>query len=215
MKKRLLALMGLLPLLATAQDGKFTISGKVQGNEYCGVLLARFVKPAGAGRDTSFIVKGKFGFTGTVSNERQMAQVIIYGLQEQSMLFYLEPGTIVLDNSTPHYAIGGTPLNQELQQFHSLLNAMLDSVNATRPAGKTLTGYSPEIQALRLQITKYYIQQHPASVVALDDLNNFGGIGKDPDALEAAYNLFTADLKATDTGVQLLSKIKKMRTPQG
>jgi len=217
MKKRLLVLMGLIPLMALAQDGKFTISGKVAGNEYCGVLLARFVKSTGQLKDTTFVVNGQFSFSGMVNNERQMAQVIVYGLHEQSMLFYLEPGTIEIDhsNNNLHYAIGGTPLNQELQQFHALLNAMLDSVNAKKEEGKKLTLYHKEIQLLKLSIVKNYIQQHPASMIALDDLNTFGALVNNADELELVYNLFTPELKASDKGIELLAKIKKMRAPQG
>jgi hypothetical protein len=213
-KRALIVLLGLLPGALLAQNGgPFTINGVIDKVENYGVLFVQYTPSTGQHRDTTFVKEGRFSFAGTVNNERQKGQVIIYSEPQRSVLFYLEPGAIEVSSTKDgkHFMVGGTPLNKDLQEYNSGLYKMLDSINAAKSkVQKEVTEFDQEIKILRLGLTKRFIQQHPLSPIGLDELEFSARSFKSPEQLSPVFDLLDPSLKSSAKGIEIGNRLKGM-----
>jgi hypothetical protein len=213
-KRAVILFLGLLPGVLLAQHGgSFTITGTIDKVENYGVLFVQYTPGTGQHKDTAFVKRDRFSFAGTVNNERQKGQVIIYGEPQRNVLFYLEPGAIEVSSTKDgkHFMVGGTPLNKELQEYNSQLYKMLDSVNGTKnKVQKEVTEFDPEIKMLRLGLTKRYIQRHPLSPIGLDELEFCVRFFTSPEQLSPVFDLLDPVLKSSEKGIEIGNRLKSM-----
>lgn len=210
MKKVLIALLGILPGVTMAQGGAYKVTGDLGNGNNSRLMMVRYTVSTGQKKDSAQAVDGKFTFKGVVNDERQKGQIVVFdGQRQSSIIFYLEPGNIELKypKGSAYYTVGGTPLNKDLQLFNTMMNKMLDSVNAS---GKSVNQFSQEIQPMKFELTKKFIRQHPGSPIGLDLLNEYAIGNNAPEELHAAYNMLKPDLQSSEKGKELASRIKGM-----
>ncbi len=219
MKKMLVALAGLLPVMVLAQKGgAYTIKADF-GSGTNMVVLNRYTLRTGQHKDTARMVEGKVTFKGDVDNERQIGQLIVSGAERESgksVVFYLEPGTITVDYATDdrrwHYRLGGTPLNREYDEYNRMLNQVMDSLHAGKPGNQQLDRFDPKVQDLKGEVIRRFIVKHPSSPVGLDQLNEFAIKSKKPDSIKAAYDLLAPAQRKSAKGIELADRIRGMQS---
>ena len=215
-------------LTTFAQQGTFTIQGQSTGlakpsdgttvYNYLPTpgqaFLLRYTIEEGAHKDSCTAVDGKFTFAGSVKATEVGQIIFTTGQTEQSIVFYLEPGAIKIDcpSDGNHAVVTGTPLNNDYQAYKNMLNPYLDSLNAGRTGQRPYDQYSKEVQAGKLAIVRAFVEQHPASLVSLDEVNKYAVKNpQQPDAVEPLYNQLSPALQQSKTGIQLATRIKGMR----
>ena len=215
-------------LTTLAQQGTFTIQGQSAGlakpsgdaslYRYLPppgkAFLLRYTIEGGAHKDSCTSADGKFTFAGTVGSTEIGQIVFTSGQTEESIVFYLEPGIIKIEcpSDGNHAVVTGTPLNNDYQAYKEVLNHYLDSLNAGRPGERPYDQYSKEVQAGKLAIVRAFVEQYPASLVSLDELNKYAVKNpQQPEAVEPLYSQLSPALQHSKAGIQLATRIKGMR----
>ncbi|HTJ13728.1 MAG TPA: redoxin domain-containing protein [Dinghuibacter sp.] len=195
---------------ALAQQGAFTLKGTFDPAVHT-VYLHRYTLQTGSHTDTIPTDNGRLSFTGKVSAVETGQFIFQEGHTEKSIVFYLEPGAIEIDDpaGAAHPVLSGTPLNKDLQDYRVLLYAMLDSVNAA--GGHQYYEFSREIEGEKLSILRRFVPRHPSSKVSLDQLNQYSIRNAVPGALDTLYHQLSPGLRQSETGVQLADRIQGMR----
>lgn len=214
MKKNWLLLLAMFPLAMQAQNKQLTISGNTVDAENCGVLFSYVAPDKSVKKDTMFVKNGKFSTRGEAFNERVIGQVIVYAQpKDYSVLFYLEPGSIQLNLEGDRHKDrrGGTPLNNELQQYTDMETVALDSVNSQRKPEERLTRYSPDAQPIVLDVVRKYMLKYPHSVIGIDQMELLVRGYKKPEALITVFNLMDDAVKSSKEGMAVKAAIDGMR----
>jgi peroxiredoxin len=232
MKKILFSAIAVLPVMAFAQEGKFTVKGKI------GTLNApakAYIQYRNAGKtiaDSAVLKNGEFTFTGLASATPAQAYVILNpkgtGMRaaEEYKSIYLEPGTIALKSeSTLEKAIvTGTQSNVDNEAYQVALKPVTDGYAAMEAKEKAATDEQKQSEAFIKQgkadekaidaqekvITKKFIQDHPASYVSLNALQSFV-YSADYAEVEPLYNSLSASVKASEGGKAFGAMMPKLK----
>jgi peroxiredoxin len=192
MNKILACIIAILPVLATAQQKRFTVKGEIAKPAKVYIFYRSgdsFL------RDSILTEKGKFSFTGDIE-EPVLGTVLIkeQGIPDDHRFnLYLEPGDITIKSldSIKNIQISGTPLNTDL--------------NNLRLALKNDKGQRNDILA-------QFIKAHPGSLVSFDALKEYAGVMPDPVRVLPVYDYLSDSLKAQKAVAayyQLLQDIRK------
>lgn len=221
-------LMAFITPSARAQQGAYTLHGKAPGinrNMYTGELFAgmpapgkaylhRYTLENGQHIDSVTVTDGTFTFTGTVKEPEVGQLIFMTGEQEQSVIFYLEPGTIRIDCPADgtHASLSGTPLNNDLQIYNGMLNRMLDSLNASRAGAPPYNQFSKEVLNQKLAVIRRFVNAHRASQVGLDEIDQVASKGGDYELLDSLFHSLAPALQKTPLGIDVAAKIKGMHS---
>ena len=196
MKKTILAIMCLFPLVGMAQTG-YTISGKLSGlNVPAKVYLETLQGEEFKNKDSVEIKDGKFLFTGTV-NEPQQVNLIIRrngatksGKQHDDLAFFLENSkiSIVGADSIKNATVSGSKSETENRELEALITPFTDKIiklqnefsrEGNNPANKTaeerkvasdsLNSYVKQIKGINLK----FVKSHLNSFMGLYTFNFF------------------------------------------
>jgi peroxiredoxin len=217
-------LVGLIALPARAQQGAYTLYGKASGiiqNRYTGpqrpgipaagkAFLHRYTLEEGQHIDSVTVTDdGTFSFTGTVKAPEIGQLIFLTGDQEQSIVFYLEPGAIHVDCPTDgtHAALSGTALNNDLQIYNGMLNGMLDSLNASRTGEDPYNQFSKEIWNRKLEVVRRFVYTHPASKVSLYQIGQVAIKGVNPGLLDSLFHSLPLALQTTPDGMEVGTRV--------
>lgn len=235
MKKLVLSLLMTSPILVFAQQGAFTVNGKI------GTLNApskAFLTYAVAGTqvtDSAVINKGAFVFKGKIAGPT-MARIIIdptgEGLKKLSRgadnkIIYLEQATInvAAKDSVKNVVITGSKLNDEnvkYTKFISVPVAAINAVNAEYGAAAPEKQKDPAFrQAMQDRYEKAaaevetlqaaYIKANPDSYLSIVALSESAGQGIDVQKVEPIFKGLSARVRATDAGVAFAKAIESAR----
>ncbi|MBD1385658.1 AhpC/TSA family protein [Mucilaginibacter rigui] len=221
MKKILLSAVALLPVLAFAQDTKFTVQGKV------GVYSAPakvYLQYRNAGKtivDSAVLNNGEFKFTGTPGAAPAQGYLLLNdkgtGLNSSRdyKSIYIEPGTITVKSADvlEKANVTGTKTNIENEQFQAALKPVSDGYAAMEAKEKAATDEQKQsaafikqskadekaIDAQEKAITKKFLQEHPDSYVSLNSLQSFA-YSADYAEIEPLYNGLSAAIKESEGG---------------
>jgi peroxiredoxin len=214
MKKILISLC-LLPAMAFGQTREFTINADFGPDVVNKVLFNRYTLSTGQHKDTVTTTNGQVVFKGTVNEERQIAQlVILSGDTRGSAVFYLEPGTINIRfprkgvSGAP--VVGGTPLNEDYQQYRLMISAKVDSAKAADTANYNVSEFTPQMRNSKFDAIARFISQHPESPINVDLLNQIAINFHEPEMLLIQYNKLTDKAKKSAEGKDLFDRIKGM-----
>jgi peroxiredoxin len=204
------------PLLGTAQ-GKFTIHGQVTGPLEGKVTLNRYTLEKGQSKDTAVVVDGGFTFTGKMyTHDPEIGQIVANDGKRnlQSIVFYLEPGTINV-----HPAVGrrgkavGTPLNDDFQEYNDMLYSFLDTFKVNVGMGPVYHRFDTKIQDNVVAITDKFVKKHSASMVSLDVIKDMITYTKDlskanQSKLNVLFQRLSPVIKNSEKGKELSMKLK-------
>ncbi len=214
MKTKLILLAILLPFLGKAQSGPYTVHGKADLPVNSKVYLLWYNINSGKHVDSTLIdAQGGFGFKGTMQ-QPELGQ-LIFGSQQRSAVFYLEPGTINISSAANamYPVLSGTPLNNDYNQFYAMMAPMLDSMNnAAKLKGLkgSYTQFSNEVNPQKLNILRKFIKEHPNSLLSIYQLNIYASKTSDPFPLDSLYKQLSPAMKKTTAGTELASRIRGM-----
>lgn len=221
MKKILLSAVALLPVLAFAQDGQFTVQGKV------GVYSAPakvYLQYRNAGKtivDSAVLNNGEFKFTGTSAAAPAQGYLLLNdkgsGLNSSRdyKSIYIEPGTVTVKSADvlEKANVTGTKTNMENEQYQAALKPVNDGYAAMEAKEKAATDEQKQsaafikqskadekvIDAQEKTITKKFLQEHPDSYVSLNSLQGFA-YSADYAEIEPLYNGLSASIKESEGG---------------
>ncbi|ANI88657.1 hypothetical protein A9P82_04765 [Arachidicoccus ginsenosidimutans] len=213
--KRILGLtVALIPFLSGAQES-YTVHTKLGMPVSGQVYLNWYNIKSGKHLDSATVSNGEYVFKGKI-DEPEIGQILFSTPNGSSngAIFYLESGNIQIDypQGAEYPALSGTPLNNDLQQYNEMLYAFLDSVNATRDGERKYSWWDKEIMPGKIKVIQKFIAKHPASLVSLEQLDQYAIGNKTPDILDSLYNNLSDELKSSPKGIELASRIKGMRS---
>ncbi|MES2061374.1 MAG: TlpA disulfide reductase family protein [Bacteroidota bacterium] len=231
MKKILFSAIALLPALAFAQDGKFTVQGKM-GN-YNAPAKA-YIQYRVAGKtiaDSAVLNNGEFTFTGTIAAPGQ--GFLVFNPKGTGMRasddyksIYIEPGVISVkgQDTIEKATVAGTKSNIENEQYRAALKPVNDAYTAIETKEKTLTDEQKEVPAYKRQswkdekaietqeknITQKFIKEHPDSYVSLNALQSFA-YSSDYVEIEPLYAGLSPAIKASEGGKAFGDMLPKLK----
>ncbi len=240
MKKLIISLLALLPIVAQAQRN-FTLTGKV-GNE--SAPAKAYVLYQNGGQivtDSAVLNGGSFKFTGTIQ-EPVPARLIVdhtgAGFAKTTSasdmeMIYLEPGVIrILSNdSLKNARIPGSLINQEYASYKKMIRPAELMINKVSEKSRLATAEQKkdaafqkaieaaynEAGAFRRSLQHKFVKAHPDSFVSLIVLREAGGSVINVQETEPIFNGLSARVKQSIVGREykaLLEKQKAVRVGQ-
>jgi peroxiredoxin len=232
MKKILLSAVALLPVLAFAQDGQFTVQGKV------GVYSAPakvYLQYRNAGKtivDSAVLNNGEFKFTGTAAAAPGQGFLVLNpkgtGMRasDDYKSIYIEPGTISVkgENTIEKATVSGTKSNIENEQYQAALKPVNDAYTAMQAKEKGATDEQKNSQEYKRQswkaekaievqekaINKNFIKEHPDSYISLNKLQEFA-YSSDYVEIEPLYAGLSPTIKASEGGKAFGAMLPKIK----
>ncbi|MGI4871602.1 MAG: redoxin domain-containing protein [Janthinobacterium lividum] len=220
----------LLPTLALAQSGSYTLCGKV-GSPTHGMAYLRSLSDPTRAMDSAAIVNGSFSFKGTVTEPLTTRLFLAkpgvrYGpWYIPSIQLYLEPGTIrfTSPDSLAHANIGGTPRNVDNTKLNHatyaaeerimrLKNALYGAAPTQRQDTARLHRLARELAAnevARQTIIRKFIQNNPKSPVSINTLNEYKGSMFNWGETETLFNGLAPAIRTSKVGQQCALQIAR------
>jgi len=236
MKKILLYIIALLPLMAFAQEPQpFLIKSKV-GNLNA-PARAYLIYQLGANRviDSALITNGSFSFKGQIINPSAAVLVIDrngVGLNSldttaDNLNFYVDKGEFEINgkDSVAKAVIKGSKINDDNEKLLAQLKPLIEQARKLKeeqdtasPAKQNTAEFQNAMQAKHkeLQIEqkatlKIFILSNPDSYLSLLALYSVAGPSPDPSEVDPLYNSLSDRLKATETGKVLKKSLDALR----
>ena len=236
MKKILLYIIALLPLMAFAQEPQpFLIKSKV-GNLNA-PARAYLIYQLGANRmiDSALITNGSFTFKGQIINPSAAVLVIDrngVGLNSldttaDNLNFYVDKGEFEINSqdSVAKAVIKGSKINDDNEKLLAQLKPLIEQARKIKeeqdtasPAKQNTAEFQNAMQAKHkeLQIEqkatlKIFILSNPDSYLSLLALYSVAGPSPDPSEVDPLYNSLSDRLKATETGKVLKKSLDALR----
>lgn len=207
MKRHILSILALLPLLLSAQKNKavtYTIEGQLHGIKDPAKAYM-YYQYQGFKKDSAVVKEGHFVIKGTAPLPMKAFVLLaqngdnIYSHPSMDQVaIYLENGNITINSkdSLKHAVVGGTQLNRDQQDYLNAVgnikelqaNLTNEFHNTTDTAKITsIKNDYLQLDVLLQSAMASFIQSHPSSIVALNVLRaNF----KPTDNYELAKSLF-------------------------
>jgi len=235
MKKLLLSVLVASPALVFAQQGEFTINGKI------GTLNApakAYLTYSAAGKqvlDSAVINKGNFAFKGTVEGPA-MARVILdhkgeglkkLGRSADNAIVFLEPASITLSakDSIKNVVVTGSKLNDENAVYMKYISAPIAAITAVNKEYAAAPEEKQKDEAYRNSMQARYekasteleglqtsfIKANPDSYFSLMALGESTQNGIDVTKVEPLYKGLSERVRATPAGMELAKSIEGAR----
>jgi len=235
MKKLLLTLLVASPALLYAQNGEYTLNGKIGTLNAPAKAYLNYIADGKQVMDSTVISKGAFAFKGAV-NGPTMARVILdhkgeglkkLGRAADNLVVYLEPASITVSakDSIKNAAITGSKLNDENALYMKSLAAPIaeiKAVNAEYSAApeekqkdttyRNAMGARYEKAAAQLEVLQSsFIKANPDSYFSLLALRESTQNGLDIPKVEPVFKGLSAKVRATQAGVEFAKAIEAAR----
>lgn len=233
MKKILLSAIALMPLLAAAQDTKFTVQGKLGTYSAPAKVYIQYRKDAKTIVDSAVLANGVFKFTGDAGATPSQAYLLLNekgsGLNNSRdyKSIYVEPGVITV-NSVAEVAkatVSGTRANTDNEAYHAALKPVSDAYEAMEAKDKAATDEQKKSAAYIAQtkadekaigkqeeeLNKKFIETHPSSIISLSVLQSYA-YGADYKDIEPLFNKLSPEIKATEPGKKFTEMMPKIKS---
>lgn len=204
-----------------ASDG-YRIDGEVIGQDngmvYIGFFDSHTMKVQ---RDSSQIVDGKFSFLGSLSGPAQL--IVSDGnfndwSNPNTLNCFIQPGKMKLTlewGNFANYTLEGSPLNDEYVAFNVSLKPQMDRIMELNKSMASMESQEQKDKA-RVEMTELYkvvseaterfIVGNPSSALAANFLSTRMSTYS-LDQMEAMFNPFTEEVKATSWGQEVKAEI--------
>jgi peroxiredoxin len=224
----------LLSANAFCQSGAYVVKGKAGKLNAPASAYLVYRSASGNTIDTAAIKNGLFQFNGTVAEPTQARLYLAHKGEDIKAVaspdycdLFLEPGTIEVStvDSLSRVAIKGGAVNADFatfqQQLQPAVAAQMAVYNEYQQASDEKK-QSPEFQqdidarynaafAEVKRLSFEFIKTHPNSYISFVALRNIAGQQPDADELDAAFALFSPEMKATPLGKMVQADIRKLK----
>ena len=215
-------LCAFLPLAGVAQNGSYTLTGKVGQSTATATAKAylRTVSGSVVKIDSTELKNGAFTFIGSVLDPIKATLMIDQrgvGMRKlggsQTISLYLEPGTIsvVSPDSALHAVVSGTKLNADneilkaaLRPASTKMAALMQEYQKATPDqqkseefNKGIENRYNDIESEQKQILTQFIKSKPQSLVSLDAVKSAGGSVPDYAEVGPLFDGLSPEVKAT------------------
>ncbi|WP_207531791.1 TlpA disulfide reductase family protein [Desertivirga arenae] len=221
------------PFIAQAQDGQYTLDGKIASLSATAKAYL-YQTSIGTATDSTLIKNGCFSFSGKV-DQPQSAYLIINpkgtGIRQrnlQMISFYLEPGRILVSSpdSLPNAKIAGGKVNSDNEELKRSLKPIQDKMalvmkeyNSAPPEKQKSKEFSNGLQASytalegeKKGIQNEFIKTHPSSVLSLFLIKEVAGSVPNLTEIEPLYNSLSASIKTSVAGKAYAEDLAKLKS---
>jgi thiol-disulfide isomerase/thioredoxin len=222
MKSLILFVVLSWPLCILAQQGDFTISGKVGRLNAPAMVFFSYYAGDGSIQDSALLVNGQFAFSGHVNMPVKATLTLRHPpsgrpVASDYIQLYLENGKLLVtsDDSIHKAIITGGPVNtsyQRLQKMRAPVNRSRDSLYAAyyalsaeaRKADGFMAAYNARNAAIRAedqQVSLAFIRENPGSPVSVDVLENYAGMfPPDLNHVDSLFHTLSAGVRKSAKG---------------
>lgn len=232
MKKFISAAIALLPLAAFAQDGAYTIKGKVGSFNAPAKMYLEYQVKDKVIKDSVVLKDGQFQFKGTIGAVPAVAYLVLNekgdGLKfKDYKSIYVEKGDINVNGGgkLADATVDGPKANQDNVKYEAMTKAYdadqdaLDAkIKAETPEQKNSEAYQREISAAQKEIddkqmnaNKVFAQQNPGSYISMMALEMYSAYGADYADIAPLYEALTPEIKGTDQGKEFGERLPKLK----
>jgi peroxiredoxin len=231
MKKNILLILACLPMLAFAQDKKYTVQGTLGTYNAPAKVYLRYRDKGKTITDSVTLNDGKFEFSGTAGNDPSNAYLMFNekgtgANYNDYKSLYLENGTITVagDKLLGAAKVTGTKTNEDNVRYDAALKPINDAYDALEAKKKAATPdqqksddfdkennkAEKEIEAREAAINKQFIHDNPDSFVSLVALQGYA-YGADYVDIAPLFNALTDAIKQTDAGKKFAERLPKIK----
>lgn len=226
MRKIILVLMLLAPVVMMAQKGNFILKGKI-GNINTPALIELCYDGMGV-IDSMYLQNGEFEFKGFLDNLTEARLVLLFKNSRgwEDHVVYLEPGTIYVNSpdSLQNAIITGSTINAENEKLQLALKpfrkqatafmaedrAMSDVMRNDAETKLEMNKKALQIWDIMLQVYADFIISNPNSYLSLHLLKQYKG-RQDYAKIAPLYNVLSENIKRSEGGKEYevyLSRLK-------
>lgn len=218
------------PLLLSAQDEKFSVSGKVGNLDAPAIAYLRYAVNGVAITDSVQLKKGSFQFTGSIPSPVRGTLSLNRtgtGRAGESMALYLEKGNIRVStaDSLKDAKIEGSKLNQDNLNMQNALKSVTEknrllmeeysALSADQKKDKTIMeGFTARSRAIgeeRKLALKEYIAKNPSTLISLDALKSYAGSIPKYEEVMPLFNQLSPSVKNSVAGVEFNERMNKVK----
>ncbi len=232
MKKTILAVLSLLPLFSLAQDGAFTVRGKVGSYNAPAKIYLIYQSKGTIVTDSVVLSDGQFQFKGTVGKVPLNGYLVLNekgdGLKYVDYKsIYIEQGDINV-NGTEKLAkanVDGPKTNQDNARYLALTKPIDDEQDAhdakekaateeqkkSEPFLRQLAAEQKSLDAKELAAFKQFVNENPGSFISLTALEMLTVYGADYAEIAPLYEKLSPEIKVTQTGKELGERLPKLK----
>ncbi len=240
MKKIIFIALGLLPGILFAQEGKFTLKGKVENltapdKAYLGY------KSGDITVEDSVVLKndGSFTFSGTLKSPTVAYLSVSHkgvAVNEKErpvdqLTLMIEPANIQVaaKDSIKLGVVTGSPvdadfraLNDLKKPFDAKVNDLMkefqtasEEMKKSEEFNKSIEDKYNKIQQEQAEALKGFVKEHPDSYMSLNAVNMYSVAAQaDASKLESVYSLLSPRVKALENGVVIAKRIEGMKNTE-
>jgi peroxiredoxin len=234
MKKSILVVFGLLPIIAFAQK-EYTLTGKIGELDAPAKIYLLHSFNGKMVTDTAKLIKGTFTFKGTVEDPASAILALDHtgsGLakmrpSDDILNIFIEAGSITFQSkdSIANAIITGSVTNDQNQQLQKTLKSVTDrqkalyaEYQAASPDKQQdkvfvsdLENRDRALNAEKKQLLFSFINANPKSFVSLMALKSVGGSDPDVAEIEPVFNRLSVDIKSTKSGKEYAQMIAQLK----
>jgi peroxiredoxin len=231
MKKLIFSAMALLPLMALAQDGAYTIQGKVGSFNAPAKIYLQYAIKGKVTTDSVELKDGSFQFKGTIGSTPNNAYLVLNqkgngANYKDYKSIYLEKGTINVNSadSVSKATIAGTKTNEDNARYEAIMapiNKIEDAVDAgnrnatdeqkaSEEFRKTQFKTEKDAEKQETVAEKKFIQENTDSYISLMALETYSYYSDYAD-IAPLYNGLTDRIKQTEAGKAFGDRLPKLK----
>jgi peroxiredoxin len=233
MKKLISAAIAFLPAIVFAQDGKYTVQGKVNNlNSPSKIYLQYQVKDKTI-TDSVNLKNGEFQFSGTVGAVPVNAYLVLNEKGTGGVVYkdyksiYLEKGTINVNSSGKlnEAKVEGPKTNQENAEYDALNKPVNDAQDALDAKVKTATPEQKNSEEFQRAITREqkaldaksnevnagFIKSNPGSYISLMALEMYAAYGADYAEVNPLYESLSPEVKQSEGGKGFGERLPRLK----
>jgi len=233
MKKMISAAIALLPAIAFAQDGKYTVHGKVGTLNAPAKIYLQYQVKDKTTTDSVNLKNGEFQFSGAVGSAPINAYLVLNEKGTGGIVYhdyksiYLEKGTINVNSSAKlnEAKVDGPKTNQENAEYDALNKPLNDAQDALDAKVKAATAEQKSSEEFERAITKEqkaldaksnevnanFIKSHPGSYISLMALEMYAAYGADYADVNPLYETLSPEIKQSEVGKEIGERLPKLK----
>jgi peroxiredoxin len=231
MKKFIIAIAALLPIVALAQDGTYTVQGKVGNYNAPAKMYLQYQAQGKVVTDSVILKGGQFQFKGNTGSPNNAYLVLSRkgdgAKYRDYKSIYLEAGTINV-NSTDSLSkaiVDGPKTNQDNIKYGALIkpiDAEQDAYDAKEKAEtseqksseafqRTMSQAQKAIDTKEINANKNFAKENPDSYISLTALEMLAAYGADYSEINPLYEGLSSQIKQSDAGKELGGRLPKLK----
>lgn len=231
MKKLISLAIAAMPLIALAQDGSYTVQGKVGSYNAPAKMYLRYAVKGKAVTDSVTLNNGSFKFSGTVGNVPEGAYLVLNQMgtgvvYKDYKMIYLEKGTVNVNSadSVSKATVDGTKTNVENARYQAIIKPINDAEDAADARKSAATGeqknsekfmrdiFNAEktAEAQEMAADKKFISENPDSYISLNAMQMYAYYSDYAD-IAPLYNALSDNLKQSESGKAFGAMLPKLK----